>query len=73
MKISSRKFIVTLYWMVLGAGFVLAAIIAGVKIPEDLIMWIGIVSCVYIGGNVVQKFVIPIVEALVGKLKELKG
>ena len=69
MKMASRKFFITIYWMALGAGFILASILGGAKIPEDLIMWLGIVSCVYIGGNVVQKFVIPVVEAIITKLK----
>lgn len=73
MKITNRKFLITIYWMLLGAGFVVAAIVGDTEIPENLIMWLGIVSCVYIGGNVVQKFIIPIVEALLGKLKDLKG
>lgn len=62
MKIASRKFFITIYWMVLGLGFIIGSILGDTAIPVDLITWIGIVSCMYIGGNVLQKFVLPILE-----------
>lgn len=49
--------------MALGIGFIIGSMIGNTEIPPDLITWLGIVSCMYIGGNVLQKFVMPILEA----------
>lgn len=62
MKINSRKFFVWVVWLI----FAILAVVFK-QITESLILWFGIVSCMYIGGNVVQKFVEPILSAFIKK------
>ena len=60
MKITSRKFIITMYWLAFGA------VCTFMKYDPStaLIVVMGLVSIIYIGGNVVQKFIVPTLGAM---------
>ena len=60
MKITSRKFIITMYWLAFGA------VCTSMKYEPStaLVIAMGLVSIIYIGGNVVQKFVVPTLDAI---------
>lgn len=52
MKITSRKFLAWLAWLLL----VVASFIFTKTVNDTLIGWFGVVTVIYIGGNVAQKF-----------------
>lgn len=60
MKITSRKFLITLYWLIYGV----VCTILKYEPSIHLTIVMGLVSIIYIGGNVVQKFVIPTLESV---------
>ena len=58
MKITSRKFIITMFWLAFGT----VCTFMKYEPSTALVVTMGIVSTIYIGGNVVQKFITPILK-----------
>lgn len=56
MNIKSRKFIVWFSWY----AIVVASFVITKTVNDTLIGWFGVVSIIYIGGNVAQKYLVPI-------------
>lgn len=62
MKIQSRKFIAWLAWYAL----VVASFVITKTVNDTLIGWFGVITVVYIGGNVAQKIMLPKIPSIGG-------